>query len=92
MARDQQSGSITVSNVSSDGQKGATRSLTLDLDAFAWEALEGEASQMAVSIEELARFALLYYLADQDSGRTARRMPSRAAGDGERTLAELRAR
>ena len=46
-----------MSNVSSDSQKGATRSLTLDLDAFALEALEAEASQMAVSIEELARFA-----------------------------------
>jgi hypothetical protein len=81
-----------MSNVSSDREKGGTGSLTLDLDAFAWEALEGEASQMAVSIEELARFALLYYLADHDSGRTARRIPSRAAGDEERTLAELRAR
>jgi hypothetical protein len=64
----------------------------LDLDAFAWEALKGEASQMAITMEELARFAVLYYLADQDSGRTARRIPSQAAGDSSRTLAELRVR
>ncbi len=49
-----------------------TRELRLDLDAFAREALEQEAARLAVSVEELARFAILYYLADRDSGRIAR--------------------
>ncbi len=52
-----------------------TRELKLDLDAFACEALEQEAARLAVSVEELARFAILYYLADRDSGRIARQPP-----------------
>lgn len=50
----------------------APRELKLDLDAFAREALEAEAARLGVSVEELARFAVLYYLADCDSGRIAR--------------------
>jgi hypothetical protein len=49
--------------------------LTLDLDTFAWEALAEESAQLGVSIEELASFAVLYYLADRDSGRISRRLP-----------------
>jgi hypothetical protein len=50
--------------------------LTLRLDGFAWKALEEESAQMGVSIEELATFAVLYYLADVDSGRIARGIPA----------------
>jgi hypothetical protein len=53
----------------------ATRRLELDLDAFAHEALGEVAGQLGVSVEELASFAVLYYLADRDSGRIARRPP-----------------
>ncbi len=53
----------------------AAHRLTLDLDSFAWEALAEESAQLSVSIEELASFAVLYYLADRDSGRIARRLP-----------------
>lgn len=53
------------------------RRLTIGLDAFAWEALEQEAAKLNVSIAELASFAVLYYLADGDSGRIARRLPHR---------------
>jgi len=49
--------------------------LVLEFEAFAWEALSGEAGEMSVSPEELATFAVLYYLADHDSGRTARQLP-----------------
>jgi hypothetical protein len=52
-----------------------SRRLTLKLDGFAWRALEEEAAQLAVSVHELASFAVLYYLADRDSGRIARRFP-----------------
>jgi hypothetical protein len=51
------------------------RSLTLSLDGFACDALEEEAARLDVSVDELARFALLYYLADLDSGRIARELP-----------------
>jgi hypothetical protein len=57
----------------------SSRKLVLEFDDFAWEALRDEANEMSVSSEELARFAVLYYLADYDSGRTARQLP-RAAG------------
>jgi hypothetical protein len=65
------------------------RNLTLKLDDFAWEALQEESARQQVSVEELIAFALLYYLADADSGRIARRI-SRSpyhpdSGGGERS-------
>ncbi len=51
------------------------RRLTIGLEPFAWEALEQEAARLKVSVEELASYGVLYYLADGDSGRIARRLP-----------------
>jgi hypothetical protein len=60
------------------GERGADidvdRGLSLPVDAFAWEALEEESARLGVSIEELVAFSVLYYLADVDSGRVARRI------------------
>jgi hypothetical protein len=53
----------------------AKRVLTLELDAFAAQAIETEAEQLGVAVDELASFAVLYYLADHDSGRIARALP-----------------
>ena len=53
------------------------RKVTLKLDAFGWEALEEQAIKLGVSIEELASFSVLYYLADHDSGRIARLLPKK---------------
>jgi hypothetical protein len=50
--------------------------LRLDLDEFAWKATEEECTRLGVSAQELATFALLYYLADLDSGRIARQIPA----------------
>jgi hypothetical protein len=66
--------------------------VTFELDDFAWEALAEEAGAMNVPVEELGHFALLYYLADRDSGRIARRLPSREITSGSRAADELRAR
>ncbi len=52
------------------------RRLTIGLEPFAWEALEREAARLNVSVEELASYGVLYYLADGDSGRIARRLPA----------------
>ncbi len=52
-----------------------TSKLGLDLDTFAREALEAQAAQLGVSAEELARYAVLYYLADSDGGRISRLPP-----------------
>ena len=46
------------------------------LDEFAYRAIEEESVKMGVSVEELSIFAILYYLADLDSGRVARRIPA----------------
>jgi hypothetical protein len=47
---------------------------TLALDGFAREAVEQEAERLGISASELVTFAVLYYLADLDSGRIARRI------------------
>jgi hypothetical protein len=49
--------------------------LRLRLDRFAWQAIGEESHRLGVPVEELARFSVLYYLADLDSGRIARRIP-----------------
>jgi hypothetical protein len=48
--------------------------LVVRLRGFAREAVEQESARLGVSVEELAVFALNYYLADVDSGRIARRI------------------
>jgi hypothetical protein len=48
------------------------RDLTLRLDGFAWEAITEESARLGVPVEELISFAVLYYLADADSGRLSR--------------------
>jgi len=60
--------------------------LTLELDAFAAQALAAEADRAGVAVEELASFAVQYYLADHDSGRIARKLPHSLHRAGARTL------
>jgi len=50
------------------------RILTLGLETFAWEAIDEESVRLGVSVEDLVAFAVLYYLADIDSGRIARQI------------------
>jgi hypothetical protein len=52
------------------------QTLSLRFDGFAWEALEEQSAELGVSVEELATHAVLYYLADLDSGRIAREAPA----------------
>jgi hypothetical protein len=49
--------------------------LGLELDAFGREMLAQQCAELGVSEQELVRFALLYYLADLDSGRISRSIP-----------------
>ncbi len=49
--------------------------MAVRLEGFAWEALQEESSRQGVPVEDLVAFAVLYYLADVDSGRVARRIP-----------------
>ena len=40
-----------------------------------WEVIEAEARNEGVPVEDLIRFAVMYYIADSDSGRISRRVP-----------------
>jgi hypothetical protein len=61
-----------------DGERAADaaaeRKLDLPMDEFAWEAVHAESTRLGVSVEEFVAFSILYYLADVDSGRVARRI------------------
>ncbi len=68
-----------------DRALGGERSISLRLDGFVWESIEQESTRLGVPVDELVRFAVLYYLADADSGRIARRIarsPYPDASDG----------
>ncbi len=51
------------------------RRLVLHLDAFAGQAICNESTDHGMSPEDFAKYAVLYYLADLDRGRVARRIP-----------------
>jgi len=60
---------------------------------FTWSRLEDEASRQGVSVEELVAHAVLYFLADLDSNRIARRVPRlRSSDGGSRPVAEAESR
>lgn len=54
--------------------------MELRLDDFAREAVEQESTRLGVSAEEVMTFAVLYYLADLDSGRIAREISTSPYG------------
>jgi hypothetical protein len=53
--------------------------VTLRLERFAWEAIDEQTAASGVPTEDFLAFAALYYLADVNSGRIARRI-SRSPG------------
>jgi hypothetical protein len=60
----------------SDKKQGipAERRIRLELEGFAWDAIDEEAARAGITTEELVTFSVLYYLADLDSGRISRRI------------------
>jgi hypothetical protein len=75
--------------MSSSGQsqtrgEGVVRKFELTLDRFASETLEQQSEQLGVPEHEIVRYALLYYLADLDSGRIARRIADAPISRGTR--------
>jgi hypothetical protein len=69
-----------VGGVPPDGLGGDA--LTVRLEGFAREALERESARLGVPAQDLASFAVMYYLADVDSGRIARRSATVAIDPG----------
>jgi hypothetical protein len=48
--------------------------LDIDLDADSWRGLDAEAKRQQVPVEALVVHAILYFLADLDSGRVSQRI------------------
>lgn len=48
--------------------------VSVRLAGFAREAVEQESARLGVPVDELVAFSVVYYLADVDSGRIARRV------------------
>jgi hypothetical protein len=71
---------MEVVNAYSDG-----RTVPVQLEGFAAEAINQEAKRLGVSFDDLVNFSVLYYLADVDSGRIARQIVTSpyTAGDAE---------
>lgn len=49
-------------------------SLLLEFEGSTWETLSEESAKNGLTVEEFITFSVLYYLADVDSGRIARRI------------------
>lgn len=59
---------------------GATAGVELKLEGFALEAVERESARLGVPAADVMTFAVLYYLADLDSGRVAREIETSPFG------------
>jgi hypothetical protein len=71
--------SVKGSRATASGQTGRERQVTLRLERFAWEAIDEQTAASGMPTEDFLAFAALYYLADINSGRIARRI-SRSRG------------
>lgn len=65
-----------------DGDRKQT--LVLELDTFAWETLTEQSVELGVPIDELVAFSVQYYIADLDSNRIARTLPTELRRTAER--------
>jgi hypothetical protein len=65
---------MSTSPAGEERRDGQERSVEVSLEGFAWEALERESERSGVPVHELVAFAVLYYLADLDSGRISRQV------------------
>jgi len=63
----------------------ATHTIEVELSEFAYGALRAEAEREGVNLDEIVAHALMYYLADADSGRISRRFPRKKPPAGDTT-------
>jgi hypothetical protein len=59
------------------------RSVPIEFDEFGLKLLNDEAARQGVSVSALVRHAVMYYLADRDSGRVATHVLPEVAPDPE---------
>ena len=71
---------LRVPRLSPDPARKPALELRLDLDPDSWRELEEEAERQQVSVERLLEHAIVYFLADLDAGRVARRMLDEESG------------
>ena len=65
----------SVPRFTAERQAGHSESVAIDDET--WDALSDESERQAVSVERLIEHAVMYFLADVDSGRVAGRLKSR---------------
>jgi hypothetical protein len=73
---DRESGRVAlrVPRLSREAEGKRELQMSIDLDLDSWRDLESEATRQDVSVEALLEHAILYFLADLDSGRVERKM------------------
>jgi hypothetical protein len=81
MARDPTPGrSRALEDTNHDGR----HTVALQLDTFAWETLSDQAAELGVPVNDLVAFSVLYYIADLDSKRIARKLPTEIRSSADR--------
>jgi hypothetical protein len=65
------------------GERGESRTVTLELDAAALTRLQEEAERQEVTLDRVLTHATLLYLADEDAGRVAERIARRAQAESD---------
>ncbi len=63
-----------------DDEPRPTVKVPIEIDQVTWEALAAEADRQEVSTDQLLQHAVLYFVADRDSGRVARRIVEGLSG------------
>lgn len=62
------------------GGSSSTAEAKFCIDGAVWDELSSEAARQEVPAEELLRHAVLFFMADRDAGRVARRMVESRGG------------
>lgn len=65
-------------------------SVRVRVSDFAWDAIQQESARQGCSVDDLVAFAVMYYIADADSGRISRQIsrspyPDASKPDGSST-------
>jgi hypothetical protein len=65
---------VNASSRTTQDRADGRHTLALEIDGFVWDSLHEECARAGLTTGEMIAFCVLYYLADADSGRIARRI------------------